>query len=451
VEVAMEDASIRNKIFISHATPADNDFTKWLSLKLIALGYIVWCDILFLDKGVDFWKVIEKEIRNDACRFLVVLSQTSNQSDGVLQEIAVASKVKKELNDEGYIIPLLIDENLSYSEINIELNRLNAVDFCKSWINGLNNLLSSFEENNIPKRNKDSGMANDIYQKIFLAKRNIIKKDEVYDSNWFSIKSLPPYLYFHQIKRDDTDVFNKAYPFPVIPYRNYICCFSEDIDYNYPGIDLIDDKKIIKIPTKEIINGKYYSELLENYEYKKFVVRLLNNGFRKMMKLKHFQPYSLSNRKTGFWFEKGFFEKDKIDDVLIVGTIKEKNWHFGISGLVKLSPFPILILGSHIFFTSNGKDLIPSKMRQLKLRIKQGKNWYNSHWREKLLSLVDYLADNDKIIRIPMGKTEIAEITSTPIQFISRITYKRENDNVHEEDLYELDDDVIFEENEEGD
>jgi hypothetical protein len=41
----------RDKIFISHATPADNDFTKWLALKLIGLGYSVWCDILFLDKG----------------------------------------------------------------------------------------------------------------------------------------------------------------------------------------------------------------------------------------------------------------------------------------------------------------------------------------------------------------------------------------------------------------
>jgi hypothetical protein len=441
----------RDTLFISHATPKDNDFTKWLSLKLIALGYKVWCDILFLDKGVDFWKSIEKEIRNNTCRFLVVLSQTSNQSDGVLQELAVANKVKKALKDEGYIIPLLIDENLSYSEINIELNRLNAVDFCKSWINGLNILLNSFEENNIPKNAKDSDIANDIYQKIFLDGRNVIKKDEMYDSNWFSIKSLPPYLYFHPINGNDNDVYNKNFSFPVIPYRNYICCFSEDICYNYPEIDLMDDKKIIKIPTEEIISGKYYSNLLKNYEYKKFVVRLLNDGFKKMMNLKCFRSYSLSNRKTGFWFEKDFLEKNKVDGILLVGTIKEKNWHFGISGLAKLFPSPMLIFSSHIFFTIDGKDLVPSKTRQLKLRIKQEKNWYNNHWREKLLSLIKYLADSDKIIRMPIGKTEIVEISSTPIQFISHFTYKMEDDNVHEEDLYEVDDNEIFEENEEGD
>jgi len=49
---------MRNRIFISHTTPDDIDFTRWLSLKLIGMGYEVWCDILKLDKGVDFWSSI---------------------------------------------------------------------------------------------------------------------------------------------------------------------------------------------------------------------------------------------------------------------------------------------------------------------------------------------------------------------------------------------------------
>ena len=88
---------MRNKIFISHATPDDDDFTKWLSLKLIGLGYDVWCDILFLDKGVDFWSNIEKEIRENTSKFLIVSSTAGNQREGVLKELAVATKVKKQL------------------------------------------------------------------------------------------------------------------------------------------------------------------------------------------------------------------------------------------------------------------------------------------------------------------------------------------------------------------
>jgi hypothetical protein len=179
----------RNKIFISHATPADDDFTKWLALKLIGLGYDVWCDILFLDKGVDFWKDIEHEIRENTCRFLVVLSNISNQSMGVLNEIAVAGKVKKELDDNGFIIPLMIDGNFSYDKINIELNRLNAIGFTQSWIKGLRELLTSFDDNKIPKTSEDLALSNELYNKIFLHDRIVITKNEPYDSNWF-----PKYL-----------------------------------------------------------------------------------------------------------------------------------------------------------------------------------------------------------------------------------------------------------------
>ena len=124
---------MRNKIFISHATSDDNDFTRWLSLKLIALGYEVWCDLLYLDKGTDFWDTIETEIRDNACKFLIVQSVMSNKRDGVLKELAVATKVKKQLNDETFIIPLAIDSNLSSDDINIELVRLNSIDFKSSW------------------------------------------------------------------------------------------------------------------------------------------------------------------------------------------------------------------------------------------------------------------------------------------------------------------------------
>ncbi len=107
---------MRNKIFISHAAPNDNDFTKWLSLKLIGLGYEVWCDVLFLDKGADFWSRIEREIREHTRKLLIVSSNISNQREGVLKELAVADKVKKKLQDETFIIPLAIDETLSYDD-----------------------------------------------------------------------------------------------------------------------------------------------------------------------------------------------------------------------------------------------------------------------------------------------------------------------------------------------
>lgn len=433
--------SIRNKIFISHATPIDNDFTKWLSLKLISLGYIVWCDILFLEKGVDFWKTIEREIRTNTCKFLVVLSEISNVSEGVLKEIAVASKVKKELVDEGFIVPLLIDDKLSFDKINIELNRLNATDFSKSWIKGLDELLQSLNNSNIPKNTENVNLSNEIYRKIFLLNKTPLKKDEVYNSNWFSIISFPIYLYFHKVNSDDYECVNEQFSFPIMNYKNYICTFSENISKNNTSVDLFEDKQVIRIATLDIIDKRYESDFISNIDCKRFVVGLLNDGFKRMMKDKNFRPYNLSNRKIGFWLEKNYLDKDKANGVLLIGEIKGKNWHYGISGLVKLFPQPILILSSHIFFTSDGKNLISSKYSQLRLRRKQGKNWWNNTWNDKLFSIVKHLASDDGVIRIPVGTKENAIVSSSSIQFQGHYSYNSPKENINEAELFEINDD----------
>ena len=439
----------RNKIFISHANPNDNDFTKWLSLKLIALGYDVWCDILFLEKGVDFWKVIENEIRINTCKFLVVLSELSNKSEGVLKEIAVAEKIKKGLNDEGFITTLLIDEKLTYDNINIALNRLNAIDFKASWISGLRELDKSLTDNKIPKNVTEILNSYNIYKNIFLSGKNVIERDEIYNSNWFEIISFPQYLYFHAISQNDIEIFEKAFPFPVFKYKNYICTFSESIDYSFPENELFDSAKIIKILTLDIINGRYNSNFISNRDCRNSIIRLMNNGFKIMMKKKGFKTYPLSSKEIGFWFEKNQVEKDKINGVQFVGKIKDNNWHFGISGLLKLVPFPILILSSHIFFTTDGKVLIASKAKQQSLRIKQGKNWWNNKWNEKLLNIASYIASSKDKIYIPIGNIENIIVSSSSLKFTSRFSYNTIKDNIHEEDIFETNDED-FSENDEG-
>ncbi len=41
----------RNVIFISHATPDDNEFTRWLGLQLAQEGYSIWSDVTKLLGG----------------------------------------------------------------------------------------------------------------------------------------------------------------------------------------------------------------------------------------------------------------------------------------------------------------------------------------------------------------------------------------------------------------
>jgi len=384
---------MRNKLFISHATPDDNDFTKWLSLKLIALGYEVWCDLFYLDKGIDFWSSIEAEIRDNACKFLIVQTATSNKRDGVLKELAVATKVKKQLKDETFIIPLAIDSNLSYDDINIELLRLNSIDFKTSWAKGLQDLLEALKKQNVPQNAPDPDKSNLLYQQIFLQGKSVIKKDEVYDSNWFPIISFPAELRFHRYEGRLPKKFDvRTLTFPAVRYKDYLCTFAWEYDFMHqlPETETYDNKQTIKIQTADILANTFDSQFISNSECQRLIVQLINKGFELRMKEKVVQQYAMS-KEIAYWIEKGTLEKDKFYKVQLVGKMLDKNWHFGITAAGKLYPYNVLMVSSHIFFTSDGKTVIASKDQQHKARRKQGAKWYNKEWRGKIFAFFKYI------------------------------------------------------------
>lgn len=427
---------MRNKIFISHATPDDNDFTKWLALKLIGLGYEVWCDILFLDKGVDFWSNIEKVIREDTCKFLLVSTSYSNQREGVLKELAVAAKVKKQLKDETFIIPLAIDEKLSYDDINIDIFRLNAIDFKKSWAKGLRDLLEALEKQNVPKESADPAKSNLLYQQIFLHDKGVIEKEEIYDSNWLSILSFPEELRFHEYNWMLPKKFDvRELTFPGVRYKNYLCTFAWAYDFTYqlPKTETYQKSKTIRIPTQDILSGDYDSNFIGNSECKRLIVQLLNKAFELRMKYKELKEYQMSN-KIAYWLEKDKLEKDKFNKVKLVGKQKQKKWHFGISGASKLYPFPVLMISSHIFFTTDGKKLIESSSVQHSSRRRQGKNWWNNTWRSKLLAFIKYLSDDDDSFYLEVGSEEKVYVSNEPVKFKGYVSYNIPDNNSLEEE-----------------
>jgi len=414
----------RDKIFISHATPEDNDFTKWLSLKLIALGYDVWCDLFYLERGGDFWNNIEREIRENTCKFLIIQSTTSNNKDGVLKELAVATKVKKQLNDDNFIIPLAIDINLSYDDINIELVRLNSIDFKTSWATGLQDLIKALEKQNVPKNAPNPNKSNLLYQQIFLQGKSVIEKEEIYDSNWFPINSFPSELKFHRYGNmipKDFDVRDLV--FPAIPYRDYLCTFAWEYDFikQLPETELYDNRDTIKISISEIFSENFDNKFIYNSECKRLIIQLINKGFELRMKEKAIRNYQMSN-KLAYWIEKGTLEKDKMNKISLVGKMLDKNWHFGISAAGKLYPYHVLMISSHIFFTSDGKTLIDSAL-QHKARRKKGSSWWNNNWRARLLAFIKY-SNNENSFYLEMGSEEKIYISNQPMQFLGKVSYE---------------------------
>src|SRR5262249_16257512 len=124
----------RDTVFMSHATPHDNDFVRWLGARLTGHGYKVWADLFELKGGDPFWSTIEEALRHHACKAIFVVSEASVDPDrtGTLNELSVADALKKQLKDDSFIIPVKIDAT-PFSEFPIQIHRLNAIDFSAGW------------------------------------------------------------------------------------------------------------------------------------------------------------------------------------------------------------------------------------------------------------------------------------------------------------------------------
>lgn len=428
---------MRETLFISHAAPEDNAFTQWLSLQLVGLGYKVWSDVLMLKGAEDWWPEIEIEIRENTVKFIVVLSSASNNKAGVLKELAVAQKVQNKLQDDHFILPVHIDTTLAYADINIELVRLNSLNFKQSWAEGLKDVLDFLTEHNVPKSVANFDKVNQFWQTVYLANNRPIDQEEVYDSSWFPVVETPEMLCFHKFDVASLKkTKNKVLPYPTTTYRDRLVTFAWGYDFieELPNTERYDLKNTYKVAVKDILSGTYNSQFLPNWKGRRLLVELFNKGFDKALPNKGLQIKEMAN-SLSYWIEDGIIEKNKIGRIQLVGKQKEKKWHFGISGHVRLFPEPIFVIKSHIWFTNDGKKLIDSDSIQHSSRRKQGKNWWNNEWHTKLIAFMQYLGEEDQTVHIPLGSEELFKVAIQPIQFLSPVSYSDPGEEYLPKDL----------------
>ena len=147
---ALGSLESRRLIFISHANPEDNEFTRWLGVKLASAGYEVWSDVTKLLGGEEIWDSIEDAIRRHAAKVVVVLSYKSQTKLGMLDEINCAVSVERSNDLDGFVIPVRIDD-LPFGEVRANLARKNIIDFKENWAGGLAQLLQGLERDGVPR------------------------------------------------------------------------------------------------------------------------------------------------------------------------------------------------------------------------------------------------------------------------------------------------------------
>jgi hypothetical protein len=436
-------------IFISHALPEDNEFTRWLALRLAKEGYPVWCDLTKLLGGEDFWRDIEHAIRNRTSKFLFVLSRTSNGKQGVRDELAVARQVGKDRQD--FVIPLKIDDLPSNERI-IELSRLNVVDFSENWITGLGRLLEKLEKDQVPKdeRFNPSSVA-EWWRDHMKAQGGIHQAGEPCVSNWFKIDDWPEHLFLHSLEGGKVNA-DKELPIGLPNFRFKGAIFA------FEGSTAITERMKIHGYTVTETAALDLSEFqrfgnrnlrIERGEARNIVTNLLRRAFEMHCVAAGLREYAMAGEAKCYWFPAEFSEGDKIQYTHLNGrktyrrmvgykTLQPRDgknrfrtWHFGIQGKIVHKPELVLAIKSHVVFSEEGQ-LYESKAKQHSARRGQCKMWHNDTWLDRMLAAMAFLSDpaSHLFISVPLGTDVGYRLQASPLMFESPVSYETEDGTV---------------------
>ena len=144
----MSDSTAHNArtvLFLSKATPIDDEFALWLAPRLEAVGYEVFADIVTLEPGMRWRKEITGALQTRAVKMLLCCRDSTLTSEGVQEEIGIASDLVKELNDPKFIIPLRLEK---YKKL-FGIGELQYVNFERGWADGLSKLLDALKRQKV--------------------------------------------------------------------------------------------------------------------------------------------------------------------------------------------------------------------------------------------------------------------------------------------------------------
>ncbi len=420
-------------VFISHATPEDNLFTRWLAGKLITSGYKVWVDLHQLVGGEEFWMEIEKSIRTKTAKFLFVLTKASASKAGCLNELSLACSIGA--TKRNFVTPLRLDD-IAFNEAPIQIGRLNMVDFQHSWAKGLTQLLESLKKDGVPKL-QGSGPS---YAKKWWAAslddcHGLVSEPETLTSNIYPLRNTPDFIFLQRTNRKKEFGGAKITRSPRgvwadQKFKLSLTRFAGDFE---------------TYDAETFLNSGYSSAGIDSIRAKQIYFHLLRAEICNYLTKSGFSEYPLSSRQSAFWiptFGKDHDEyplkrvdgKDTRRGLTGYTTLKDKdgnvkgvrNWHFAIE--IKIIEYPTLavLTKSHVVFTENSQ-LYESKRKQHSCRRRFCKNWFNDAWSDRLQVMMQLISgSNEKSTIVPIDGNSSIEISSEPILFTSQITYRQD-------------------------
>jgi hypothetical protein len=433
----------RRLIFLSHASPQDNVFAKWLATQLAIAGYEVWCDVTDLLGGERFWNDITEAIDAYAFRFLFVSTLEGNRKPGTIRELRLALEAQEKHGLKDFVVPIKIDQ-FPFQSMQAPLPDLNCVRFDENWSTGLSQLLRLLERESAPKSpHAGPTCVTEWYKRSRTPKRQIVVSNERCHSNWFRFK-LPPLLYFHAFQGTNETLLRLAsqLPFPNRVHGTYLATFGalHQIDEHLGSFGQFSNAYSLDTPL--FIEQGSEELQIAPFDANNIIGDLIRQSWDSYLTNQGLGTHLLASGLTARFFVNGHLEKNRAYYRALGGrrayrqlvgnkskrTLEGKKepdgfWHYALSASPQLSPFPRLVLRHHVIFTDDGIVPWDKPDRMHKARRSVCKQWWNREWRDRLFAFVGQLAHNRRELHIQVSDTQTMIVSMIPMSFISPWRY----------------------------
>jgi hypothetical protein len=433
----------RRVIFITHAAPEDNEFSIWLSAQLASAGYDVWVDLRRLRGGDDFWEAIDRTLRNDTIKQIVVFSK-SVVKDGVKKELAIGDVVRKKIGDISFMIPIRVDD-VAYSDAPPELIRRDILTASPNWHDCLDRLFETLRDANVPK---SSGPNTEALGRLLEAReagrRSLKSEPESLISNWFQWRNPPERvrLYAFEGTQDQMLAWLKDCRVPFVRHHRLAVTFADPAGFAESGSFDLHMSTREDLPFQDFVDGK--SAVLAKDEASKAVVNLMRQHFDATAEKRGLRRVEFAGNQVGWFFPNDAAFCEKIGYVdwdgethkrLLTGKAKTLRWHVCLVAKPRLRPDPIFRVHANVVLSEDGQNPLPGdKIHKKRRRLT--KSWWNDVWRDRLLAAMSFLGAGEGGIVMPAGN-ETPSLSCLPIRVQIPLTYDGADVSLIEEETDE--------------
>jgi hypothetical protein len=403
----------REHLFVSYAWE-DGALAEWLTLKLTAEGYRVWCDRFKLLGGERWPENVDLAIKTQTFRMIHLLSKYSLHKPNPSKERQLALTISKERNEE-FLIPLNLDDTRSI-DLPWQLSDITYIPF-HNWGEGLGQLLKKLDSCNAPRPLVGEGRR--IAAETFIPTDAVLEKGEILQSNCLPFERIPAIVKRFQLSRSLSGIEEQELGDRWAYYK------IDDLKlmaFGQPPIRLPDKLTVLPVGATswkdmDKIDGIRSTNIVSSLLKKSLIKKCIEKGLR-------------VHRESGLlYFPRGLLQKDRIKYVSYkgrktwLGVVTERQftkgrirYHLAFAFWIRQDVSDGFVAAVKIrlhLIDWTGKEIEPHIA--LGRRKKITKNWWNSQWLSRQIAVRSFLADGSNSIIIGDVPEEQVILSASPI------------------------------------